>query len=107
MYKNQPGVVLQMKAKPGKGDALFQLTLELHHLDDPDGPVDWVVTRSDDDADTMWIMEFYRDDASFERHYSNPVVDDRHEDVIELLDGMPQRFDVHSFAFDVAGGADE
>lgn len=95
-----------MKAQPGKGDELFQLTLDLHHAEDPDGPVDWIVTRSDDDADTMWIVEFYRDDASFDRHYSNPIVDDRHEDVIALLDGMPQRFDVHSVAFGLSRSDD-
>ena len=41
MYDNQPGYVLKMQAKPGMGDVLFELTTNLHHTGDPDGPVDW------------------------------------------------------------------
>jgi quinol monooxygenase YgiN len=101
MFKNQPGVVLQMKAKPGQGDALFKLTTDLHYLEDPDGPVDWVLARSDQDPDTMWAMEFYKSDESFTRHYTNPVIDGRHEDVIALLAEMPQRIDLHTVSFGI------
>lgn len=99
MINNQLGVVLQMKAKPGKGQALFDLAIDLHHLNDPDGPTDWIVSRSEDDPDVMWAMEFYQSDESFARHYSNPIVDDRHEQVIALLAGTPQRVDIRTVAF--------
>ena len=39
MNPNQPGVVLKMRAKPGMGAALFELTTSLHHTGEPDLPV--------------------------------------------------------------------
>jgi quinol monooxygenase YgiN len=84
MHGHQPGMVLRIKAKPGRGDELFNVCTELHFNGDPDGPVDWVLSRSDEDPDTMWAFEFYRDDASFDRHYSNPALDDGHQRVVDL-----------------------
>ncbi len=83
---NQPGYVLCFKAKPGKGEELFQLCNDLHFTGDPDGPVNWVLARSIEDPDLLWAFEFYRDDASFERHYSNPELEEGHQRVIDLLD---------------------
>ena len=100
MQKNQPGVVLRFQAKPGKGEELFQLCTELHFTGDPDGPVDWVLSRDNGNPDVMWAFEFYRDQASFGRHYSNRVLDEPHQRVLDLLaddDGLDasMRVDVH------------
>lgn len=95
---NQPGTVLKMRAKPGKGDALFELTNALHYTGDPDGPSDWVLCRDDEDPDTLWAFEFYRDEASFERHFADPEIDENHDEVIDLLAEMPLRVLVHPFA---------
>jgi len=104
MYKNQPGVVLRMHAKPGMGDALFELTTNLHYTGDPDGPVDWVLCRPNDDPDTLWAFEFYRDEESFTRHYSNPAIDKVHDKVIDLLADIPLRADVHIVVSSSASG---
>ncbi|MBF4588287.1 putative quinol monooxygenase [Curtobacterium sp. VKM Ac-2887] len=85
MQQKQPGYVLRFKAKPGKGDELFQVCNDLHFNGDPDGPVDWVLSRSVEDPDTLWAFEFYRDDASFDRHYSDPALDEGHQKVMDLL----------------------
>jgi len=100
LYKNQPGVVLRMYAKQGMGDALFELTTKLHYTGDPDGPVDWVLCRPKDEPDTLWAFEFYKDQESFDRHYSNPVIDEGHKKVFDLLDGMPLRADIHIVSSD-------
>ncbi|POC78385.1 hypothetical protein CRN61_16100, partial [Vibrio vulnificus] len=42
-----------------------------------------------------WAFEFYRDDASFKRHFDNPVIDEGHDKVIELLDDVPTRVVVY------------
>jgi len=81
----QPGFVIRFKAKPGKGDELFRACTDLHYTGDPDGPVDWVLSRSIEDPDAMWAFEFYRDDASFDRHYSNPALDEGHQKIMGLL----------------------
>lgn len=85
MNAKQPGYVLRFKATPGMGDALFKLCTELHYNGHKDGPVDWVLSRSDEDPDVMWAFEFYRDDASFSRHYSNPDLDEGHQRIKDLL----------------------
>lgn len=84
-YKNQPGVTLRFQAKPGKGDELFKLCNDLHFQDDPDGPLDWVLSRDDSNPDVMWAFEFYRDQESFDRHYSNQKMDEPHRRVLDLL----------------------
>ena len=85
MHTKQPGYVLRLKAKPGMGDELFKVCTDLHFNGDPDGPVDWVLSRSLEDPDIMWAFEFYRDDASFDRHYSNPALEEGHQKVRDLL----------------------
>jgi len=100
LYKNQPGVALRMYAKKGMGDALFELTTNMHHTGDPDGPVDWVLCRTKDEPDTLWAFEFYKDQESFDRHYSDPVIDEGHQAVFDLLDGMPLRAEIHIVSSD-------
>ena len=103
MNKGQPGVVLRFQAKTGRGDELFELVNDLHHTGDPDGPVDWVLSRDVTDPDVMWAFEFYRNQASFDRHYSNPTLDEPHQRIFDLLadiDGVDSsmRADVHIIA---------
>ncbi len=95
MQKNQPGVVVRFQAKPGKGEELFKLCTEHHFTGDPDGPVDWVLSRDNDNPDVMWAFEFYRDDVSFDRHYSNPILEESRQLVLDLLADAPLRVDVH------------
>ncbi len=93
---NQPGTVLKMRAKAGKGDALFELTNKLHYNGDPDGPLDWILCRDDNDSDILWAFEFYKDADSFIRHFTNPAIEDGHDQVLELLAEMPIRTEVHA-----------
>ncbi|NOW04833.1 putative quinol monooxygenase [Clostridium beijerinckii] len=92
----QPGTVLKMRAKAGKGDALFELTNKLHYNGDPDGPVDWILCRDDKDSDILWAFEFYKDLDSFIRHFTNPAIEAGHDEVLELLAEMPMRVEVHT-----------
>lgn len=93
---SQPGTVLKMRAKAGKGDALFEFTNKLHYNGDPDGPVDWLLCQDDNDSDTMWAFEFYKDADSFMRHFTNPAIEDGHDEVLELLAEVPTRVEVHT-----------
>ncbi|CUU48962.1 putative quinol monooxygenase [Clostridium beijerinckii] len=93
---NQPGTVLKMRAKTGKGDDLFELTNKLHYNGDPDGPVNWLFCRDDNDSDTLWAFELYKDENSFIRHFTNPAIEEGHDEVLELLAEMPMRVEVHT-----------
>ena len=53
MQKNQPGVLLRLQVKPGKGEELFQLCTELHFTGDPDDPADWGLSRDDGNPHVM------------------------------------------------------
>ncbi|MGU3409743.1 antibiotic biosynthesis monooxygenase [Microbacterium sp. M1A1_1b] len=96
----RPGVLLMMRAVPGEGDALAQLLTDVHDEADADGPVDWLVMREDEDRDVIRIVEFYRDQESFDRHYaeSNTEVEQRHERIIDLLGAAPERVLLHPVA---------
>jgi len=87
-----------MRAKAGKADALFELTTKLHAPDDADAPVEWVLCRSSEDPEVLWALELYRDEASFARHYANPVLDAAHDEVLSLLAEQPTRVDVRVVA---------
>ena len=93
---SQPGTVLKMRAKTGNGDALFELTNKLHDNGDPDGPVDWLLCRDDNNPDTLWAFEFYKDAESFMRHFTNPAIEVGHDEVLALLAEMPTRIEVHA-----------
>lgn len=95
LYKDQPGCVIRMRAKEGMGNELFELTRKMHHAEDPDGPVDWVLCRTKDEPDTLWAFEFYKDQESYDRHYSDPVIDEGHEKVFDLLADMPLKTEVY------------
>jgi len=88
MKSNQPGVVLRFQAKAGGGDALFALVTDLHYTGDPDGPTDWVLSRDDENPDVMWAFEFYRDQESFDRHYSDPSLDEPHQRIFDMLESQ-------------------
>jgi quinol monooxygenase YgiN len=91
----KPGVLLKMRARAGDGDALAKVLTEVHHEEDADGPVDWIVMREDEDPDVIRIVEFYRDQESFDRHYD---VEQRHEKLISLLGEAPERVILHPVA---------
>lgn len=93
---SQPGNVLKMVAKDGKGKELFDYTNQLHYTGDPDGPTDWMLCQEDGTENTLWAFEFYKDEPSFTRHFSDEDVDEEHDSVIDLLGGFPMREVVHT-----------
>lgn len=97
METTKPGVLLKMRARSGEGDALAKVLTDVHYEEDVDGPVDWIVMQEDDDRDVIRIVEFYRDQESFDRHYaeSNDDVEQRHEKLISLLGAPPERVILH------------
>ena len=54
-----------------------------------------ILCKDDHNPNILWAFEFYRDDASFKRHFDNPVIDEGHDKVIELLDDVPTRVVVY------------
>ena len=95
---SQPGFVLKMRAKPGRGEALSDLvTGLLQQSTDIDS---WLVCASDDEPDTLWIFEFFKDEETLELHESNPDLEESHDAVGELFspDHAPLRVRVRPLA---------
>ncbi|MFU0803513.1 hypothetical protein ABH527_010550 [Staphylococcus warneri] len=97
LFYNQPGVVIKMKAKEGRGQELFDLCLKAKHLEELgiDDPTDWVLCRSDEDNDVLLAFEFFRSDEAKDNHYSKPSTEDETNEIMELLADIPQRIDTH------------
>jgi quinol monooxygenase YgiN len=89
----KPGVLLRMRAQPGQGAALAKVITDLHHLEDADGPADWLVSQDDDEPEVIWTTEFHRDQESFDRHHaeSDEEIEQRHEDLTTLLAEPPMQ----------------
>lgn len=100
---SQPGTVTNFHSKPGKSNDLFDLTNKLHFMKtlknpdikDQDGPKDWILCRADDDENSQWSMEFYKDTESMERHFNDKEIEDNHDDIINLMNDQPMRDMIH------------
>jgi quinol monooxygenase YgiN len=66
------GLIGQLKAQPGRRDAL--LTLLLDKLDSMPGCRSYVIALDSDDADALWITEVWDDQASHDASLTLPSV---------------------------------
>jgi hypothetical protein len=104
MVENRPGFVVKMRAKPGKRETLIELvTNGLNHLVG-DSIEPWVVGAADDDPDTVWIIEFLKDDGTRGDLDNTPDVQKNHEAVFDLLAEPPSRFTFRPVAANWSAG---
>jgi len=79
----QPGKVLRFTAKPGKGDELFALCAEMSTRSKAVNKA--IITRSEDDPDTMWAMEFFKSDEALAAQDADSTWDDIHARIGALI----------------------
>lgn len=94
--RDQPGWVIKMQAKPGKGDDLFETVTRL--FKDVTATSHWVVCRADDDPDTLWSFELFKDQEAFEHLENDQEHDKVRDEVLALLAEQPTRIGVHPYA---------
>jgi quinol monooxygenase YgiN len=83
-------VTATLKAKPGKGDELAELLGGLVDAVGPEeGTEQFVIHRVQDDPDTVFFYEVYRDQAALDAHRQNPALGAGGAALGELLDGRP------------------
>jgi len=47
-----------------------------------------MLSRDDENPDVMWAFEFYRDQESFDRHYSDPSHDEPHQRIFDMVESQ-------------------
>jgi hypothetical protein len=86
-FTDQPAHILQMRAKPGMGDRLFELaTASLKRANVSDR---FILFRADADPDVMWNIEVYRPVEAKDEYESSPLADEVRNDILDLLSDRP------------------
>jgi len=96
-FSDQPGYVIQMRAKKGMGDRLFQLATE--GMFKSDASDRFIMLREDADPDVLWNIEIFRSVEDKDCYENSPLADELREEILDLLDGPPlMRVEVHPYA---------
>lgn len=95
--QDQPAYIIQMRAKKGMGERLFQLATEGMHRS---GASDrFIMLREDADPDVLWNIEVFRSLEAKEAYETSPLAEELREEILDLLDGPPlMRVDAHPYA---------
>lgn len=94
--KDQPSYIIKMRAKPGKGDRLFELaTIGMEKSNSSDR---FIVLREDDDPDVLWNIEVFRSDKAKRAYESSDMSDELRDEIIDLLAEAPTRIEAHPYS---------
>ena len=96
-FKDQPVYIIQMRAKPGMGDRLFELaTAGMVKSGSSDR---FIMLREDDDPDVLWNIEVFRSVEAKDNYENSPLADQLRDEILEVLDGPPlRRVEAHIYA---------
>jgi quinol monooxygenase YgiN len=95
--KDQPTYIIQMRAKPGMGDKLFELaTAGMVKSGSSDR---FIMLREDNDPDVLWNIEVFRSQEAKDAYENSPLAEELREEILDLLAGPPlMRVDAHPYA---------
>ena len=94
--RDQPAYIIKMRAKPGKGDRLFELaTAGMEKSNSSDR---FIIAREDDDPEVLWNIEVFRSDEAKDEYENSPLADELRDEIIDLLAEPPMRVAVHPYA---------
>lgn len=92
MAKSQPGYVIKMVAKPGRGDTLFELATK--YIKQSGASDTWVMCAVPGEPDTMWALELFTDEETKSRYENSEEADRFRDEILDLLVEPPLRVDV-------------
>jgi quinol monooxygenase YgiN len=94
---NRYGLVGSFKAKPGQGNELAGLLLRAAGAmgANPDCLL-YIVSRSPDDPDLVWVTEAWTDEAAHAASLEDPAVRAQISEGRGLIAGMGQRFELET-----------
>ncbi|WP_226364755.1 putative quinol monooxygenase [Pseudonocardia sp. ICBG162] len=95
-FRDQPAYIIKMRAKPGKGDRLFELaTAGMEKSDSSDR---FTILREDDDPDVLWNVEVFRSVEAKDAYEQSPLADQLRDEIIDLLAEPPMRIAAHPYS---------
>ncbi|WP_207799073.1 putative quinol monooxygenase [Taibaiella soli] len=95
-YKNQPGYVMKMVAKPGNGDLLRKLVTDGMLIANEGGT--WIHCLVDNEPDTLWTFEFFESEEAKLNYEKSDLADRLRGQIIDLLAEPPMRISVTPFS---------
>jgi len=95
-FKDQPSYIITMRAKPGKGDRLFELaTIGMTKSDSSDR---FIMLREDADPDVLWNIEVFRSVEAKNAYETSDMADELRDEIIDLLAEPPDRIEAHPYS---------
>jgi quinol monooxygenase YgiN len=95
-FKDQPSYIIKMRAKPGKGDRLFELaTIGMTKSDSSDR---FIMLREDADPDVLWNIEVFRSVEAKDAYETSDMADELRDEIIDLLAEPPVRIEAHPYS---------
>ena len=91
-----PAYIIEMRAKPGMGDRLFQLaTAGMGTSDSSDR---FIMLREDGDPDVLWNIEVFRSVQAKDAYETSDMADELRDEIIDLLAEPPVRIQAHPYS---------
>ena len=95
-FADQPSYIIKMRAKPGKGDRLFELaTIGMQKSDSSDR---FIMLREDADPDVLWNIEVFRSVGAKDAYETSDMSDELRDEIIDLLAEPPVRIEAHPYS---------
>lgn len=94
--KKQPGYVIKMVAKPGKGELLRKLATDGMRIANEGG--NWVHCIVADNPETLWTFEFFESEESKAAYEESELANQLRDEIIALLAEPPMRIPVTPFS---------
>lgn len=90
--KSQPGYIIKMVAKTGKGSLLFKLATE--YIKKTGASDHWVMCSVPNEPDTLWAFEFFINEDIKAKYEGSELADKFRGEILDLLAEPPFRIDV-------------
>ncbi len=94
--QQQPAYIIKMRAKPGHGDKLFELSTA--GMEKANCSNRYIIAREDDDPDVLWNMEVFTSVEAKDGYEHSPLADELRDEIIDLLAEPPMRIAVHPYS---------
>src|SRR4051794_8575815 len=94
--KGQPGYVMKMVAKPGKGDTLRKLATDGMRIANEGGM--WVHCLVENEPDTLWTFDFFESEEAKAKYEKSDLADKLRDEILDLLAEPPLRIVVTPFS---------
>lgn len=82
--EKQPGYIIKMVAKPGKGDLLKKLATDGMRIANEGGI--WVHCLVENEPDTLWTFEFFESEEAKKRYEDSNLSETLRDEILELLE---------------------